>query len=78
MTWSSKVVWTEGMFLQPQHFQQHDRFTEFQLRERLAALTAYGWGFSSLALDEASLALGKLALEKSKDPTVRAVVVFGA
>ena len=37
MTWHNKVVWTEGMFLQPQHFQQHDRYTEYQLRQRLAA-----------------------------------------
>ena len=28
MTWHNKVIWTEGMFLQPQHFQQHDRYTE--------------------------------------------------
>ena len=62
MTWNSKVVWTEGMFLQPQHFQQHDRYREFQLRERLAARSPYAWGFVSLSLDEASLALGKLAL----------------
>ena len=26
MTWQNKVMWTEGMFLQPQHFQQQDRF----------------------------------------------------
>jgi type VI secretion system protein ImpJ len=62
MTWNNKVVWTEGMFLQPQHFQQHDRWREFQLRERLAACSPYGWGFVSLSVDEASLALGKVAL----------------
>jgi type VI secretion system protein ImpJ len=62
MTWNSKVVWTEGMFLQPQHFQQHDRWREFQLRERLAACAPYLWGFTSLSVDEASLALGKIAL----------------
>jgi type VI secretion system protein ImpJ len=62
MTWNSKVVWTEGMFLQPQHFQQHDRWREFQLRERLAACAPYVWGFTSLSVDEASLALGKVAL----------------
>ena len=47
MTWHNKVVWTEGMFLQPQHFQQHDRFTEYQLRQRLAATLGHGWGFTS-------------------------------
>ncbi|HEX7382701.1 MAG TPA: type VI secretion system baseplate subunit TssK [Burkholderiaceae bacterium] len=62
MTWNSKVVWTEGMFLQPQHFQQHDRWLDFQLRQRLAATGGYGWGFVSLSVDEAALALGKVAL----------------
>ena len=28
MSWDSKVLWTEGLFLQPHHFQQADRYTE--------------------------------------------------
>lgn len=66
MTWTNKVVWTEGMFLQPQHFQQHDRYLEYQLRQRLAALAGYPWGFTSLAIDDAALALGKLALSSAQ------------
>ncbi|MFN0184886.1 MAG: type VI secretion system baseplate subunit TssK [Aquabacterium sp.] len=62
MTWNNKVVWTEGMFLQPQHFQQHDRHLDYQLRERLAALAGHGWGFVALALDDAALSLGKVSL----------------
>jgi len=62
MTWHNKVVWTEGMFLQPQHFQQHDRYTEYQLRQRLASTVGYPWGYTSIALDDAALALGKLGL----------------
>ncbi|MCP6146127.1 hypothetical protein, partial [Pseudomonas aeruginosa] len=26
MSWNNRVVWSEGMFLRPQHFQQHDRY----------------------------------------------------
>jgi len=66
MTWHNKVVWTEGMFLQPQHFQQHDRYLEHQLRQRLSAGLGYGWGFVSLSLDEAALALGKLSLNSAQ------------
>jgi type VI secretion system protein ImpJ len=62
MTWHNKVVWTEGMFLQPQHFQQHDRYTEYQLRQRLASTVGYPWGYTSIAIDDAALALGKLGL----------------
>jgi type VI secretion system protein ImpJ len=66
MTWYNKVVWTEGMFLQPQHFQQHDRYLEYQLRHRMMSSLGYGWGFTSLALDDAALALGKLSLNAAQ------------
>jgi len=62
MTWTNKVIWTEGMFLQPQHFQQHDRFLGQQAQMRLAATAAYGWGHLSLTLDSAALNLGKVAI----------------
>ncbi|MBV8605537.1 MAG: type VI secretion system baseplate subunit TssK [Pelomonas sp.] len=62
MTWTNKVIWTEGMFLQPQHFQQHDRFVAAQAAARFAATAGYGWGWLTLALDSAALNLGKLAL----------------
>ncbi|MFJ7797201.1 type VI secretion system baseplate subunit TssK [Pseudomonas sp. NPDC096950] len=63
MSWNSKVVWSEGMLLQPQHLQQHDRFLQAQLEARVGALRAYGWGFSRFELDEQHLALGKVALK---------------
>src|SRR5690606_11744250 len=53
-------------FLQPQHFQQHDRYLEQQLRDRLQSAWAYGWGFGSLTLDEAALNLGKLAVTSAQ------------
>ena len=59
-----KVIWSEGMFLQPQHFQQHDRYLEKLIEARVAPATPYGWGFVRLALDDSSLALGKLALSQ--------------
>lgn len=62
MTWFNKVIWTEGMFLQPQHFQQHDRFVSLQLHSRLGMLQGYGWGFTSLTLDSSALTLGKIAI----------------
>ncbi|MGE7990117.1 type VI secretion system baseplate subunit TssK [Pseudomonas sp. NPDC089554] len=63
MSWNSKVVWSEGMLLQPQHLQQHDRFLNAQLQARVAALRPYAWGFSHLEIDEQHLAFGKLALK---------------
>lgn len=62
MSWNSKVVWSEGMLLQPQHLQQHDRYLQTALEARVGALRPYSWGFSSLKIDEQQLALGKLAV----------------
>ena len=62
MSWNSKVVWSEGMLLQPQHLQQHDRYLQTQLEARVGALRPYAWGVSRLEIDQQQLALGKLAL----------------
>ena len=63
MAWKNKVVWSEGMLLQPQHLQQHDRYWQSQLEARVADLRPYSWGFSQLKIDEQQLALGKIALQ---------------
>ncbi|HEU4376581.1 MAG TPA: type VI secretion system baseplate subunit TssK [Telluria sp.] len=62
MAWKNKVIWSEGMLLQPQHLQQHDRYWQSQLETRVAALRPYSWGFARLRIDEQQLGLGKLAL----------------
>jgi type VI secretion system protein ImpJ len=66
MTWHNKVMWTEGMFLQPQHFQQHDRYLAHALGARIAAAFGHGWGFTQLTLDEAALLQGKIAIANAE------------
>jgi type VI secretion system protein ImpJ len=63
MSWNSKVVWSEGMLLQPQHLQQHDRYLHSVLETRVSHVRAYCWGYAKLVIDEQLLALGKLALQ---------------
>lgn len=58
----NKVVWSVGMFLQPQHFQQHDRYIENTINARSAALSLFGWGVINYKIDKQLLALGKFAL----------------
>lgn len=60
MTWHNKVMWTEGMFLQPQHFQQQDRFFGRQLDGRVASASPWPWGLLALQVDEAALLQGRL------------------
>ena len=66
MTWHNKVMWTEGMFLQPQHFQQQDRYVTQLVDARINQGLAHAWGFSALQLDEAALLQGKVALTAAR------------
>lgn len=66
MSENSRVVWSEGMFLRPQHFQQHDRYIENWVNGRCAGLRAFAWGFHALQLDHGQLGIGKLALLESR------------
>jgi len=62
MSSHDSVVWSEGMFLLPQHFQQQERYHRARLAQVLRALQPHGWGFAALKIDAAQLALGTLAL----------------
>jgi type VI secretion system protein ImpJ len=62
MNEKGKVVWSEGMFLRPQHFQQHDRYLTNLIHGCCEPLMSYGWGFSRLVLDQGLLKIGKIAL----------------
>lgn len=62
MTINSKVVWSEGLFLRPQHFQQQDRYFERYMDGRCDALGGYLWGWLDLQLDNDLLKLGKVGL----------------
>ena len=65
MTWYNKVMWTEGMFLQPQHFQQHDRFEARQREALTTATSLHPTGFTHLVIDDAALLQGKLVLQQA-------------
>ncbi|TFI57613.1 type VI secretion system baseplate subunit TssK [Sphingomonas parva] len=64
MTWENKPVWSEGMFLRPQHFQQFERFVGAQLEGRVAPLAAHGYGVAELQIDAGQLKTGKLSITK--------------
>lgn len=66
MSWMSRIVWSEGMFLRPHHFQQQERFLEHHIEDRCADLTPFSWGFTHLKIDRQALALGRLAIESCR------------
>lgn len=61
-----RVAWVEGMLMEPQHFQQQERFFENLIDTRLRSAGSYSWGFISLEIDRGLLEQGKLALKKAK------------
>lgn len=64
MAVNDRVVWKEGMFLRPQHFQQQDRFVLSQISASCAGLQCYRWGFEQLEIDQDLLKVGKLAVTR--------------
>lgn len=64
MSIDRKVMWLEGAFLRPQHFQQQDRYFSSALTNRARMSQPYYWGFSELEIDEGQLAYGIVALRR--------------
>ncbi len=59
------VVWKEGLFIRPQHFQQSDRYYNYELMTRTKELGINNWGFFNLELDTNLLDSGYIAIEKA-------------
>ncbi|MGE5795463.1 MAG: type VI secretion system baseplate subunit TssK [Ignavibacteria bacterium] len=59
-----KVVWFEGMKLDPHHFQQADRYNQYYVNTRINKINPNYWGFTDFQLDEAALAGGTFGLIK--------------
>ncbi|MBB3228143.1 type VI secretion system protein ImpJ [Luteibacter sp. Sphag1AF] len=66
MTAFNKVVWSEGLFLRPQHMQQQDRYIERYVELRAATLRSHPWGFDELEIERDLLAIGKLGIRRAR------------
>ncbi len=65
MNWENRVVWSEGMLLQPQHFQQQARFVDGQIRNSAFFTNPQAWGMQSLEIDTTYLQTGKFCLNQA-------------
>ena len=61
----NKIIWSEGLFLRPQHFQQQSRFIERFLETRCQALRSHSWGCVTLEVERDLLAIGKFGLRRA-------------
>ncbi|MCZ3382178.1 type VI secretion system baseplate subunit TssK [Kosakonia sp. SOY2] len=62
MNKAEKVVWTEGMFLRPHHFQRAESYLQHHIREWGTLQRPYLWGYLDIELDDAMLRQGCIAL----------------
>jgi len=61
---NAKILWGEGLFLRPQHFQQQDAHTEAMNRRTLLSANPFAWGIRDLDLDLDSLKSGVLRFNR--------------
>ncbi|KVA08875.1 type VI secretion system baseplate subunit TssK [Burkholderia ubonensis] len=62
MSYSAKVLWGEGLFLRPQHFQRQDAYHEARLFESIQAIQPYNWGVRAVRFDRDALGSNVLRL----------------
>ena len=65
MSVNNKVIWSEGLFLRPQHFQQQERYVERYVETRCAALAPHSWGFTEIEIERDLLGVGKFGLRRA-------------
>ena len=66
MTSRNAVLWKEGVFVKPQHFQQMAFAAESALQQRVSSLNDAFYGFSELELNAEYLSFGKVAIIRAR------------
>lgn len=66
MSSPAKILWGEGLFLRPQHFQCQDHYHEARLAELGRVVHPCLWGLREAGVDADALALGILRLTRVK------------
>jgi type VI secretion system protein ImpJ len=64
MSSRNRVIWSDGLFLLPQHFQQQERYIERYVEARCQALVPHSWGFTEIEFEPDLLSIGKVALRR--------------
>src|SRR6187549_1010654 len=64
MSRNRRILWGEGMFLPPHHFQPTDNFWESSLDFHHKALCSHAWGLTELEIHREGLVNGQVALKR--------------
>lgn len=62
----NRVVWSEGIFLSPHHFQQQERYLENTLNQRVSVSSPFQWGFRRLVIEPDGLLMGQVSLAEAR------------
>ena len=65
MTINNRVVWEEGLFIRPQHFQQETRYIEQHVNYRLQNSAVFPYGLTDVEFDNNYLNFGKLVIVRA-------------
>lgn len=65
MSVRNRVIWNEGLFIKPQHFQQQQRYHEYLLETRVGAVSQYLYGLTEISLNPEYLSFGRIALDSA-------------
>ncbi|MBX2809310.1 MAG: type VI secretion system baseplate subunit TssK [Cellvibrionaceae bacterium] len=66
MSSTNKIAWLESQYLYPHHFQQQERYFEYTLEQRCAAIKPFVYGFIQLEINKVQLNERKFSLIKAK------------
>ncbi len=61
----NRVIWKEGLFIKPQHFQQQQRHMEYHIDERIRSVGHYFYGVSELSLNPEYLSFGRISIDRA-------------
>lgn len=61
----NRVIWNEGLFMKPQHFQQQQRYMEYYTDARSKSVSPYLYGVTELSINSEYLSFGRIAIERA-------------
>lgn len=62
MSLRNPVIWSDGLFIKPQHFQQQMRYHDYVGRRRGDAVNAYQFGLERIEINKENLLHGRISL----------------
>lgn len=63
MSTKNRVIWREGLFIKPQHFQQQQRHQDYVTESILKSYISHYWGLTSLTMSEELYSMGRIGIK---------------